>query len=616
MDLRRRPNVRARVTRPVTTRQVGGRRSRWATWLTAAAVASVITALAAAALHAHTFAGLRLRAGDSLFPTHTTDPRVVVVGIDRRAISATGSSWPWSRSLQASLVRRLADAGVDEIVMDVVYDPPTPLDGELADAVHHAGNVVLAEATELSHPPHHRLLVASTVTPPDPVVQEAAVDVGHANITPDAIDGVVRSLPLVVETADGSLIPSMTLAAVARLDGATSTVTIRPHGVQVGGRYIPTSSDGLLEVNYTAALDGGTGDHYFSAADVMGAGPAPQALGGKIALVGLVDPTLGDQHLTPADKQGGVSGIFVQANALNTVLTRGYLSRSSSTEMLLWVFLLGLLGASVVMRVRLWLAALAIIVLGAMYVLVGFLRFNTGHIPDFVYPALALGAAAVAGLVLRLRSEAQQRRRLTDALSEYVSPTVARQLVDRRSAGGELPSGTITFLFTDVVGSTRSWEAWPQAMGEAMRRHDALIEEAVQASGGAVVRPRGEGDSRFAVFVRPSDGAHAAVGIHQGLAMEPWPTPEPVRVRMALHTGVGELREGDYYGSPVNRCARIRSLAGPGQTLLSEATADAVRSALPEGAELRDRGVHELKDLSEPEHVFELTAGVATSAPS
>jgi class 3 adenylate cyclase len=254
------------------------------------------------------------------------------------------------------------------------------------------------------------------------------------------------------------------------------------------------------------------------------------------------------------------------------------------------------------------------VAVGGLYVIGGFLRFDTGHVPDLVYPPLALIASAVAGLGVRLRGEAQQRRHLTDVLGQYVSPSVARQLVERRPARGSLPSGTITFLFTDVVGSTRAWEREPQAMGQAMRRHDALIDEAVQECGGALVRPRGEGDSRFAVFVDPADAVRAAMAVQQCLTTEDWTTTQPVRVRMALHTGAGELREGDYYGSPVNRCARIRSLAEPGQTLLSSATADAVASALPTGAELRDLGTRELKDLSEPEHVYELAPKVA-SAP-
>lgn len=170
----------------------------------------------------------------------------------------------------------------------------------------------------------------------------------------------------------------------------------------------------------------------------------------------------------------------------------------------------------------------------------------------------------------------------------------------------ELPVGTITFLFTDVEGSTKLWEQYPDAMRQALIRHDALIEACVAAHAGTVVRPRGEGDSRFAVFPRVTDAVAAACAIQRTLFSEPWPTETPLRVRLALHTGEADLREGDYYGTAVNRCARLRAIAHGGQTLLSLATAELVRDALPAGASLRDLGLHRLKDLQRPEQVFQL----------
>ena len=140
-----------------------------------------------------------------------------------------------------------------------------------------------------------------------------------------------------------------------------------------------------------------------------------------------------------------------------------------------------------------------------------------------------------------------------------------------------LPTGTVTYLFTDVEGSTRLWERHPDAMALALARHDELVEQAVGRHGGALVRPRGEGDSRFAVFARASDAVAAAAEVQRVLHTEPWPTPTPLRVRMALHTGEADLRAGDYYGAAVNRCARLRSAAHGGQTLLSAVTHGLVR---------------------------------------
>jgi predicted ATPase/class 3 adenylate cyclase/DNA-binding CsgD family transcriptional regulator len=169
-----------------------------------------------------------------------------------------------------------------------------------------------------------------------------------------------------------------------------------------------------------------------------------------------------------------------------------------------------------------------------------------------------------------------------------------------------LPSGTLTFLFTDVEASTRTWLSSPQAMSAALARHDALIEDLVARHGGHVVRPRGEGDSRFAVFIRPSDAISAACAIQLALTREEWALADPLCVRMAVHTGEGELRAGDYYGPAVNHCARLRAAAHGGQVLVSTVTADLVREALASDVGLQDLGEHRLKDLERPEHIWQV----------
>ncbi len=180
-----------------------------------------------------------------------------------------------------------------------------------------------------------------------------------------------------------------------------------------------------------------------------------------------------------------------------------------------------------------------------------------------------------------------------------------------------LPTGIITFLFTDVEGSTRLWEQHPDVMWQAMARHDELIEANVTRGSGAVVRPRGEGDSRFAVFTRARDAVGAARDIQRALSMEIWTTPRPLHVRMALHTGEADLRAGDYYGSDVNRCARLRAIASGGQTLLSQATFDLVRDAVPDDVTLLDLGEHRLKDLQRPERVYQVAiAGLKNEFPA
>src|SRR5215207_3650245 len=119
----------------------------------------------------------------------------------------------------------------------------------------------------------------------------------------------------------------------------------------------------------------------------------------------------------------------------------------------------------------------------------------------------------------------------------------------------EPASGTLTFLFTDLEGSTRRWERFPQAMNVALERHDAILGAAVAGSNGQVVKTTGDGI--MAVFASPADAVRACVTAQRGLAAQPWEETGALRVRMALHAGEAATRTGDYFGPAVNRTARI-----------------------------------------------------------
>jgi predicted ATPase/class 3 adenylate cyclase/Tfp pilus assembly protein PilF len=182
---------------------------------------------------------------------------------------------------------------------------------------------------------------------------------------------------------------------------------------------------------------------------------------------------------------------------------------------------------------------------------------------------------------------------LEDAAENHVAPAMA-------------PLDTLTFLFTDMEGSTPLWEHHEATMRAVTARHDALVDAALARLGTRRVRERGEGDSIFAVFSQPATALIAALEIMRVLLVEPWPLETPVRVRMGLHVGMAHYREGDYYGPAVNRGARIRSLANGGQILLSARTAELVRDVLPPGATLRALGAHSLRGLTAPEALYQV----------
>src|SRR3990172_1312097 len=167
-----------------------------------------------------------------------------------------------------------------------------------------------------------------------------------------------------------------------------------------------------------------------------------------------------------------------------------------------------------------------------------------------------------------------------------------------------IPTGTVTFLFTDIEDSTPLWEQHPEAMKDALARHDVLLRQAIEERGGYVFKT--VGDEFCSSFSVAPDALAAALAGQQALAREAWGEVGEIKVRMALHTAVAEERDGDYFGAALSRVARLRGLGYGGQVILSQATQELCREDLPRDAELRDMGHHRLRGLQRPERVFQL----------
>jgi predicted ATPase/class 3 adenylate cyclase/Tfp pilus assembly protein PilF len=168
------------------------------------------------------------------------------------------------------------------------------------------------------------------------------------------------------------------------------------------------------------------------------------------------------------------------------------------------------------------------------------------------------------------------------------------------------PTGTLTFLFTDIGGSTKLWEDNAPAMQAALVRHDELLRSVIEEHGGYVFKT--VGDAFCATFPIAPDALEAALEVQRRLLSSEWEETGPLKVRMALHVGAAEERDGDYFGPPVNRVARLLSAAHGSQVLLSLPAQELVRDQLPTQTTLRDLGEHRLKDLFRPERVFQLSA--------
>jgi predicted ATPase/class 3 adenylate cyclase len=182
-------------------------------------------------------------------------------------------------------------------------------------------------------------------------------------------------------------------------------------------------------------------------------------------------------------------------------------------------------------------------------------------------------------------------------------------------AGVALPSGVLAFLLTDVEGSTKRWEEWPGPMSSAVARHDAILRTVILARNGHVFRTAG--DAFFAAFASPATAIDAALSAQYALAQEDFSEVGGLTVRMAVHAGLVEARDNDYFGQGLYRCARLLSVAYGGQVLISAAAADTAQGLMPAKSSLLDLGQHRLRDVSKTEQVFQLVApGLRTTFPT
>ena len=165
-----------------------------------------------------------------------------------------------------------------------------------------------------------------------------------------------------------------------------------------------------------------------------------------------------------------------------------------------------------------------------------------------------------------------------------------------------IPSGTVTFLFTDIEGSTRLWETQREAMTTALQRHDALLRQCIESHGGHIFKT--VGDAFCAAFATAPSAVDAALDAQRSLHAERWPEHAPIRARMALHTGAAEMRDGDYFGNGVNLAARVTSATDAGQFLI---TADLQATIDPNAATLQALTPRRLKGVQDPVQLVEVT---------
>jgi adenylate cyclase len=455
------------------------------------------------------------------------------------------------------------------------------------------------------------IAVDSSVTDLDPDLVEGAANIGHVQVTQDPADGVVRRLPLVMDIRE-LFVPALSVASVMGLRGENVPVAVRPNGVTAGDAFVPTDATTNMILNWTAPLSDPPEE--ISALDVLRDEIDPDKVRGKIVFVGATDPLSGDLRLAPTDKSGRLPGVFLHANAANTMLTAAYLEPASDAATLSWVALLTALVGLAVVMLPFWLSPVITVVLALAYVVFAFARLDQGAILNLVYPLVAVVLAFVIAMGVRYFGETRQRRRVTALFSQYVPDTVAQRLVDedRAELAAEGQRLDMTVLFCDLRGFTALSENLPPATVRIMLDHYYdRVTELVQSMRGTLMKY--VGDEVFAVWGAPIPSVdHPARALECAIAIQAL-TPQLNRELLekgapevsfgiglntgeavAAHFGGRRRRQYDVVGDTVNVGARLCSAAGRGEVILSDQVLDRV----PDPPPVEPVGKTELKGVS------------------
>ncbi len=581
-------------------------RRRWRVQL---AVAAACVGIGVAGLVTDRLDAVQTRWEDSLQPgvDASRDPEIVVVAFDRATIAALGTGWPVPRDAHAALIDIIGRGAPRVIVYDVLFAREQDGDDDLAGALASQPTVI-AEALTLRRADGP--FVAESAVRPTAALADAATAVGHANVTLAADTGVVRSLPVYAVDPRGVPIPSLALVAVAVADGASVVPVERPDGVQIGNRLVPAER-GELAINWSAALGV---DDVTPAIDVLTGAVDPARFEDAVVLVGATEPTLGDTHLVPVDRSGSTAGILVLANAVNTMLTSGYLSTPGLALRVIAVVVVAGLAGLLFARWRLGLATVLAVAVTAAYVAFVTWRFHAaGERWNLVWPVVTTVLVGVALSAVRYVDEIRHRRRAWSLFATYVPAAVVDELADptrlRRVESGERT--VVTVLFCDLRGFTPiAAELDPADVRRLLDHYYEYAVAIIHRHLGTVMQF--VGDEVFAVFGAPTsmdDSAAAALAtacelqdrideLDRTLAGDVLPS---IRFGIGVHrgsvttahVGTSDRRQYSAIGDTVNVGSRLCGAAGAGEIVASVVVIDecAVASGFVSAGAIELKGV-------------------------
>jgi adenylate cyclase len=578
--------------------------------LVAVIVASVVGVAAWIGMALEVGDGLRAHLLDGFFPSGPRSNEVVVIAVDRTFGARTDVDPNTAYAALIEAVRRVnaRSAIIDPDLLGVAEIQTASarvsvsFEASLAPLLQRLGNVVLAiPKARTSPPPAGSAIPVLEPAVPSSLLADAAVATGVAEVSSASPESVTRTVPLAVwivnralpaksgGRASTEIVPSVSLIGFLRAEHLAPTLIERRRGIDVDGEFIPTEANQRLRVSYTRALlDHGSG--IVSAADLVDGRVPPARLRGKTLVVGLTDPRYARLVPAPAGVSGQLPPVLVQANALNTLLTRHFLTPTSDTAMLLTVVGLAFVVALLVMALPLWLAPIPAISVGLGYWLFVANRFKHGHLLDLLYPLVAAVAAFVAATAWRIIDELARRRRVSKIFARYVPASVAKELTesDRAAVAAAGQRLNVAVLFCDLRGFTpvaarlephdvrALLDCYYERASRIILDHDGTVlrfvgDEVIGVFGAPLPQP---GHIRVALLCA-RDLLAAAPALHAELAAKGLP---PVEYGIGLHAGdviaadIGSSahRQYDLIGDTVNVGSRLCNHAQRSELIFSQ----------------------------------------------
>ncbi len=541
-----------------------------------------------AGLSTDQLAGFSDGLSDRLQPTGKADEDVVVVAIDEEAITV-GGRWPWPRRLHADIIRKLSDAGAKVVAYDVLFSEESADDALVAESIRSAQNVVLAAAGQLTCERDAPICTPkTTIALPARTIAEGIAELGHVAVNPDD-DRVVRKLPLVVDS-EGEFLPSLSLSTYVLAEGLDATLTLRPDAVQIGSERVPAEDHAALRIAFAPELRIDQEDApVVSAADILNDKYSRDQIDGKIVFVGVTDPALGDNQVTPVAKSVEMPGVLIHANAVNTMLNGAFLEIVGDSRVALAAGALAFVVALATLVLPVSIGPVAALLALGGYAFWSVIQFDSGTVLNLIYPPLAILLAFVAALGFRYFTELRGRRKVSALFSQYVPRGVAADLISSGRVEDTIRGERleISALFCDLRGFTAtSADLEPTQVRDLLNAYYDECSQLVFKYNGTLMTYIG--DEVFAVWGAPMpDPDHASKAVACARAMQEAnkalderlasdglpPVTYGIGVHsgdvIAAHVGTELHRQYTVLGDTVNCASRLCTIAGKNEIAVS-----------------------------------------------